>query len=102
MSLKENLEKKMFKPLNRHLMVEKVEIEEPEKDSLVLVPDDYKLKSQSAHGLYKVIAIAQDCEKVNENLMFANIVVDESMVQKISLGKEKYYLVLENYVYGSY
>ena len=92
----------MLNPLNRHLLLEKVEIEAPQEDSLVLVPDDYKLKSQSAHGIYKLLATAADCEKINKNFVNCKGVVDESMVQKISLGKENYYLVLENYVYGSY
>jgi len=93
-------EKKMFEPLNRHLLIEKVDQEEPKEDSLVLVPDDYKLKSQ--FGSYKVICCAPDCEKVDESYVSRNIVVEESMVQKISLKGETYYLVLENYVYGLY
>ena len=101
--LKENLATRMFKPLNRHLLVEKVELEaEKEKeDSLVLVPDDYKLIKKSAHGLYKVIAEAEDCEKVS-NCEGREIVVDESMVQKIALNNKTYYLILENYIYGVY
>tara|TARA_R100000008_G_scaffold86307_1_gene78829 strand:- start:8269 stop:8550 length:282 start_codon:yes stop_codon:yes gene_type:complete len=93
----------MLNPLNRHLVLEEVEIEEEkEEGSLVLVPEDYKLKKQSVHGVYKVVGRAQDCEKINEKIVGKNVVVEEGMVQKVSLGKEKYYLVLENYVYGSY
>ena len=92
----------MFKPLNRHVLLEKVEVEDPQEDSLVLVPEDYRLEKQSLHGLYKILAHAHDCEKINETLINYHIIVDERMVQKISLGKESYYLVLENYIYGSY
>ena len=93
----------MINPLNRHLVLEEIELkEEKQEDSLVLVPDDYKLQKQSLYGVYKVIAKAPDCERVGESLVGCRVVVDESMVQKIPLGEEKYYLILENYVYGSH
>ena len=90
----------MFEPLNRHLLVEKIEEKIEAKDSIVLVPDDYKLKSQFES--YKVICCAPDCEKVDESYISRNVVVEESMVQKISLKGETYYLILENYIYGIY
>jgi len=92
----------MFSPLNRHLLVEEVEQEAPEKEeSLVLVPDDYSIK-KSPHGTYKILKLAPDCEKIKEGHINYNIVVDESMVQEISLGAQTYYLILENYVYGTF
>jgi hypothetical protein len=30
------------------------------------------------------------------------VVVEESMVQEITIGEERYYLVLENYIYGMF
>ena len=52
----------MFKPINRHLLIEKVEEKKEESKSTILVPDDYKVKS-SPYGLYTVKDIARDCEK---------------------------------------
>ena len=90
----------MFKPLNRHLLIKKVELEEEEKEeSLVLVPDDYKLAKKALHAVYNVIDTAEDCEKVLD-CTNKKVVVDETMVQEIVLSNKTYYLVLENYVYG--
>jgi len=90
----------MFKPLNRHLLVEKVELEEPQQEqSFVLVPDDYKIAKKSSHGVYNVLDAAADCEKVLD-CKGKEIIVDETMVQEIVLSSEKYYLILENYVCG--
>jgi hypothetical protein len=92
----------MFKPLNRHLLIKQIEEEITEKEeSLVLVPDDYSIK-KSPYGTYKVLNFAPDCEKFGEKYINCNIVVDESMVQEITIGDQRYYLVLENYVYGTF
>ena len=89
----------MFRPLNRHVLVDKVE-EEPsnEEKSLVLLPADYKLKSQ--FGLYKILHCAEDCEKINSSFINREVVAEESMVQEITIRNHRYYLVLENYIYG--
>jgi co-chaperonin GroES (HSP10) len=89
----------MFKPVNRYLLVERVEEELEKENSCILVPDDYKIAKKSAHGVYNVVDASDDCEKVLD-CKNKKIVVDETMVQKIVLNKEAYYLVLENYVYG--
>ncbi len=90
----------MFKPLNRHLLIEPSEEEPVEKEeSLVLVPDDYSIK-KSPHGIYKILRTAPDCEKINESYIDRQAVVEESMVQEITIRNRQYYLVLENYIYG--
>ena len=95
------MEVKMFNPLNRHLLVEEIEEALEKEESLVLVPDDYSIK-KSPHGTYKILKLAPDCEKLREEHINCNIVVDESMVQEITVGDQRYYLVLENYVYGTF
>jgi len=90
----------MLKPLNRHLLVEKVEVEEKEAKSTILVPDGYKIK-KSPHALYKVKDIAPDCEKV-DLAVDTTVVVNESMVEKISVGGETYHIILENYIFAVY
>mgnify|MGYP003148969375 CR=1 FL=1 len=89
----------MLKPLNRHLLVEKVEVEEKEAKSTILVPDDYKIK-KSPYGLYLVKDIAPDCEKLTS--VGLKVIVNESMVEEVNVASQKYYLILENYVYGLY
>ena len=92
----------MFSPLNRHVLIEKVEEEslESEEKSLVLLPDDYEIKSQ--FGLYKVVHHAQDCEKIDESYIDREIVVEQSMVQEVTVRNRQYYLILENYIYGTF
>ena len=89
----------MFKPINRHLLVEKVDLEPAKEESFVLVPDEYKIAKKTSHGVYNVLDAAEDCEKVLD-CKGKQIVVDETMVQEIVLSSKTYYLVLENYVYG--
>ena len=92
----------MFNPLNRHLLVNRVEeVPEEKEESLVLVPDDYSVR-KSPYGLYAILKIAPDCEKFRKEHLDSKIVVDESMVQEIPIGDQRYYLVLENYVYGTF
>ena len=94
------MNEKMFNPLNRHILIEKIEEQKSTKEeSLVLVPDDYKIKN-SLYGLYKVLNFAPDCEKIEEHHVNCNIVVNETMVEEMTIGDETYYLILENYVYG--
>ena len=50
----------MFKPVNRHLLVEKVELKPKTEESFVLVPDDYKIAKKSSHGVYNVLDAATD------------------------------------------
>ena len=91
----------MFSPLNRHLLVRQVEEDSTqEEESLVLVPDDYTIK-KSPYGLYEILKVAPDCEKIGKAYINCNVVVDESMVQEVTIGDQRYYLVLENYIYGA-
>jgi len=86
----------MFKPCNRHLLLEKVEEVVEEKKSTILVPDDYKVKT-SPYGWYNVLSVADDC---SNDARGRTILVNESMVEEISINNSKYYLILENYIYG--
>ena len=85
-----------FKPTNRYLLIEKVEEKKEESKSTILVPDDYKVKT-SPHGWYNVLSVANDC---SIDVRGHTILVNESMVEEISIDNSKYYLILENYIYG--
>ena len=87
-----------FTPFNRHILIELLEQEEEEKKQAFLLPDDYK-KQKSPYVLCKVMNFANDC-KVNITTN-TNIVVQRSMIEQIEIVNKTYYLVLENYVYGS-
>lgn len=87
-----------FTPFNRHVLLEILEEKEEQKEHSFLLPDDYK-KQKSPHVLCKVMNFADDC-----NIDIAtntNIIVQRSMIEEIEIMGKTYYLVLENYVYGS-
>ena len=89
---------KTFVPHNRHILIDILEEEEQEKELSFLLPEDYK-KQKSPYVLCKVKDFACDCKlDITTNI---NIVVQRSMLETIEILGETYYLVLENYVYGS-
>lgn len=80
-------------PLNRHVLLEDVELSE-KGSSAVLTPDDYKVIKD--FGTYRVSEAAIDC-----NIYFQPgelVVVEENMVREVELEGEKYYVIPENLV----
>jgi len=87
-----------FTPFNRHILIDVIEEQEEEKKHSFLLPDDYK-KQKSPYALCKVRDFSCDCKiDIATNM---NIVVQRSMIEQIEILDKTYYLVLENYVYGS-
>ena len=88
----------MFVPLNRHILVKRKENGEPVTERSFVLPDDYA-KPKEPYEVVEVLAADTDCK------MFIHVgdmlVVERSMVNPITVGGSKYYLVLENYVYGA-
>jgi len=90
-----------FKPYNRHLLLQERETkEEPEAKPTILVPDDYKVKS-SPYGIYEVLKVSDDCTKLSDSVVGLDVVVNESMVESVSVGETSVLLILENHVYGA-
>ena len=89
-----------FEPLNRHLLLSLVKEEKEEKKSTILVPEDYSVV-KSRHETYGVVAIAKDCEKIPRDYIGEKVVVDNTMVEEINIKGQTYYLILENYIYGT-
>tara|TARA_B100000809_G_C14825781_1_gene419113 strand:- start:80 stop:358 length:279 start_codon:yes stop_codon:yes gene_type:complete len=86
----------MFRPLNRHILVQ---LPEPEKkiDPAFLRPTDYT-NPPPKYTVVTVIRTAEDCTldlKVKDQ-----VVIETSMLQEVNVEEEKYTLILENYVYG--
>tara|TARA_R110000824_G_scaffold80195_1_gene201859 strand:- start:223 stop:549 length:327 start_codon:yes stop_codon:yes gene_type:complete len=80
-------------PLNRHVLLEDVELED-KGSSPVLTPDDYKIIKD--FGTYRVSESAIDC-----SIYFQPgelVVVEENMVREVELSGEKYYIIPENLV----
>ena len=86
----------MFYPLNRHILVARLEKVEDEQSSFYL-PDDYE-KPAEPYEAVTVVRIADDCKLDIDEL--DTLIVDSSMINTVELDGKKYPLVLENYVYG--
>ena len=86
-----------MKPFNRHILVKLIIKEEQKKESLIVLPTDYK-KPESPHQLAEVLGLSEDCSI--ELSVGDKIVFEKRMLNKIQIDDETHYLVLENYVYG--
>jgi len=90
-----------FTPFNRHLVVDLIEEEKNEEESLVVLPTDYK-KPESPYAKAIVIEIAAD-SKFNDNIKLEHndtVLVERRMLNKVEINNYSFYLILENYVYG--
>ena len=94
-----------LKPANRHLLIVP-HFEKKETNSGVLLPEDYTL-DQDRYIEAHVIDIAEDCDKQFRHLRYSNldnnrIVIDRSMIQEVKVKEKSHYMILENYVLGTY
>ena len=86
-----------MKPFNRHVLVKPIEKKEEEKESLIVLPTDYR-KPESPHLIGEVLDFAMDTSlplKCGDRVVF-----EKRMMNKIQIDDKTYYLVLENYIYG--
>ena len=86
----------MFNPVNRYILIE-LPRAHGDGESLVVLPDSYKPEEER---FVKVTAL-----KASEDVRFpvadsAELVVDRSMIEEISLGDTIYNVILDNYVVG--
>mgnify|MGYP005818924839 CR=1 FL=1 len=90
----------IFKPFNRYVLVESVEFDILEESSAsILVPDSYA-KPRQPYGVYKVLDVAFDCQKVHGILPNSLILVNESMIENIKVGPLNLQVILENHILG--
>ena len=82
-----------IKPLNRHLVVEKVE-KKKEKNSAFILPEGYE-SSIEKYSVVKVLDIAED-SKLKVSWLGREVIVETSMMLEMAGS----ILILENYVYG--
>jgi len=87
-----------FKPVNRYLLVEPIEIKPEKKDKpKVLLPEVYKTES-ARFKMCRVVSIGPECTKnVRANSL---AVVENSMVEKIEVLDNTFYVILETHVIG--
>jgi len=88
---------KYFEPHNRHLWVEILEEEKEEKESAVLLPEDYK-PQESEFAIVKLKDGAPDCSR--RWARGENLIVERRMIREIKVSDKAFYVILENYVLG--
>jgi len=86
----------MFKPVNRYILI-KMPTKTVEKESIVLLPEDYKPEEQQ----FAEVSVVKAAEDVRFDLHRDNkIIIDRSMVEQITIGNTNYDVILDNYVIG--
>lgn len=88
-----------LKPMNRHLLVERLDITE-DKDSSphgILLPEQYKPK-QDRYCLVSLIDFASDCNSVGELIRDKNYIVNATMIEDVQYQGMTYNVILENHV----
>ena len=86
----------MFKPLNRHILID-IDQRTDEQKSLIVLPEDYK-PEQERHSVVQVINKSDDVKF--DLSVGAQIVVDSAMIEEIVINNTTYNVILENYVVG--
>ena len=87
----------MFKPVNRHILIEVGSGQEGAEEPLIVLPEDYK-PEMSRYVEARVIEIAEDVRlNLEKN---TKVIIDRSMVDEIALGLTIYNVILDNYVVG--
>jgi co-chaperonin GroES (HSP10) len=86
----------MFKPVNRHILVD-LDQRTDEQKSLIVLPEDYQPEQQK-HSIVKVVEKSDDVKF--DLLVGSKIVVDSSMIEEIVINNTTYNIILENYVVG--
>ena len=90
-----------FEPTNRHILVNPIEEKKEEKNSMIVLPDDYK-KQESPYLACSVLAVANDSKLAESVRQYDTIIVERRMLEKIEMKGKEFYLVLDNYVMGRF
>lgn len=91
-----------LQPVNRHLVIEPLFSERKTKSGVYL-PEDFVAQSDK-HITAKVLSVSKDCSTNLKELISEStareVVVDTSMIEKVSFHGEECYTILENYIVG--
>jgi len=86
-----------FKTYGRYILIDIINDEQEQTESLVVLPTDYK-KPEKLYGLGRVMNIG---EAVQHKIDIGEVIIFEKrMLNKIEVYNKMYYLILENYIYG--
>jgi hypothetical protein len=93
----------IFVPVNKHLLVEEINLSE-QKETLVALPEDYVKKSGDRYGTVRFMCHADDCWSMYDDLFDSDkdviLVVEKSMIEEVFIKDNKYSIIHQNYVVG--
>jgi co-chaperonin GroES (HSP10) len=89
----------MFKPLNRYIQVKLPSPTSPERASGIVLPQDYA-PAKEKYTFATVVSWALDVRFADVLKKNVKIIIDQSMIEEITLDKERIIVVLDNYVIG--
>ena len=93
----------VFVPLNKHLLVEEVDLS-TKQESLIALPEDYVKKSGDRYCTVRFICNAEDCISIYDDLFDSSgdviLVVEKSMIEEVFIKDNKYSIIHQNYVVG--
>jgi co-chaperonin GroES (HSP10) len=87
----------MFKPVNRHILIEIEKRKEATKESIIVLPEDYKPEEER----YISVTVVNFADDVRFSLsLHDKIIVDRTMIEEICTNEGTFNVVLDNYVIG--
>ena len=89
----------MFKPVNRHILVELPQEKQAETNSGIVLPDSFK-PAEVRHAVVTVLDWAEDVRFKNLLSEKSKVVIDKSMMEEINVDGSKYNVILDNYIIG--
>tara|TARA_R110000796_G_C14523186_1_gene431086 strand:- start:1302 stop:1595 length:294 start_codon:yes stop_codon:yes gene_type:complete len=90
-----------FHPTNRYLLIQTAAKEQVEKTG-VLLPEGYN-SPKDKFVVATVVESAPDCKTTEGKIRYPNgnkIVVDNAMIETVSVEGKEFEIVLENYIVG--
>tara|TARA_B100000900_G_C20497178_1_gene682135 strand:- start:651 stop:920 length:270 start_codon:yes stop_codon:yes gene_type:complete len=86
----------LFNPVNRYILLE-MPTKTEQVESIILLPEDYKPEEQR----YTEATVVKAADDVRFEIQANNkIIIDQSMVEQITIGNTNYDVILDNYVIG--
>lgn len=93
----------VFVPLNKHLLVEEINLSKKE-ESLIALPEDYVKKAGDRYCTVRFVCPSDDCLSIYEDLFDSDndviLVVEKSMIEEVFIRDNKYSIIHQNYVVG--
>tara|TARA_B100001778_G_C18312220_1_gene504836 strand:- start:148 stop:426 length:279 start_codon:yes stop_codon:yes gene_type:complete len=88
----------MFKPVNRYVLINNRQpVSDSETPMGILLPDDYK-PTEERYTSYNVLGWAEDIRFKLDST--DSIIVDNSMIEEITVDNSTYSIVQDNYIVG--